>query len=289
MKNRIKHISIVIICLLIITSGVIFIFRARIKTHFFPIVEQIGDINIKIKNDTAYVSSKLTAKNKSMFNIEVDTIKYKISLFNKTYLQSQKFVGMTLPGYGKDTIDFSVKIPYLTILTDLKAQRKKGDSVSYSINIFLQYSTIFGKSEVPINKAAKIKIPQPPELEVIEIKYKKIRLKSIHADAKIKIINYNAVALSIKSMSYTMKVLKQGELTGNYSEPIRIKPNETTYINLPIEIHANSLIKTAFEVLINKDNYNYTLTLNAILESTDSTKKYFHIHLIKNGKMELKK
>ena len=125
MKNKIKRISIFILVLAIIASGVIFIFRAQIISHFMPTVEQIGDIHITIKNDTSYINSKLIVKNKSFLKIEIDTIKYKVSLFDKMYFQNQKFIGMVLRGYGNDTTNFSLKIPYTTILKDLSAQRKK--------------------------------------------------------------------------------------------------------------------------------------------------------------------
>ena len=289
MKNKIKRISIFILVLVIIAGGVIYIFRAGIIAHYIPTIEQIGVINIKVKNDTTYINSKLTVKNNTFLKIKIDTLKYKISLFNKTYLQSHKFIGVVLHGNGKDTIDFSLKIPYNTILKDLNTERKKRDSTSCSINISLQYSTVFGKAEFSINKFMKIKIPQPPELEVMEIKYKKIRMKSILANAKIRITNYSAVTLSIKEIHFSLNILKQGNLKGNYRERINIKPNGTTFIDLPIEINPNNIIKTIFEVIINKDNYDYTLTLNAILESSDSLKESFHINLTKNGKMELKK
>ncbi len=289
MKNKIKRLSIFILSLLIVSGGVIFIFHDKITTHFIPAIEQIGDLHIQIKNDTAYITSKLTAKNKSFLRIKVDTLKYKITLFNKTYLQNKKLIGKVLRGYGKDTLEFSLKIPYVTILKDLKIQRKKGDSASYSINIFLQYSTVFGKSEIPITKSARLKIPQPPELEIIGIKYKKIRWKSILADAKIKIANYSNVTLQIKKVSYSIDILKQGKMKGDYIEPITIKPNGTTYIILPIKINANNLGKTLFEILINKDTYDYILKLNAIIESVDSLKKSFQIDIIKEGRMELRK
>jgi LEA14-like dessication related protein len=289
MKNKIKHISLFVLALAIITGGIIFIFRKPIIMHFMPVVEQIGDIHIKVKNDTSYVSSILTVENKSFLKIEIDTLKYKVSLFDKTYLQSQRFIGMVLQGYGKDTIDFSIKIPYVTILKDIKTERKKGDSASYSINIFLQYSTVLGKAEIPINKSAKLKIPQPPELKIEEIKWERIRLKSIRANAKIKITNYSSIILKIKNLNYSMKILKQGNLKGSYREPINIKSNGTTFIDLPIEINVNNIGKTVFEILINKDTYDYTLTLNAILESSDPLKKSFQVDLIKSGKIELKK
>lgn len=289
MKPKIKRIILIAFIIIVIATVLLYVFRDKIKAHFIPTVEQIGDINIRVENDTCYVSSKLTAKNKSFLEIKIDTIKYKVSMFDKTYLQDEEFIGIILHSHSTDTIDFSLKIPYKIIIKDLKAERKKGDSASYFINISLQYSTFLGKKEMPISKSAKIKIPQPPEVEIVEIKYSKVRMKSILADVKVKITNYTAVNLSIKEMTYTMDIIKQGNLKGKHKKNINIKPNGTTIINLPIEISPKNIARTFFDVIINKDSYDYTLTLNAILESTDPVKESFPIDLIKTGKMELRK
>ncbi len=269
--------------------GCIFIFRHQLIKHYAPAVKEIGDINIVVKNDTSYVSAKLVVQNNSFLKIKIDTIDYKISLFHKTYLQNKISLGIQLPGFGNDTIDFSLKIPFVAILKDLKIERKKGDSAGYSINVSLQYATILGKSSIPINKAAKLKIPQPPELKITNIKWKRLRLKSVQAVAKIKIINYSPVALIIKNMHYFMRILNQGNLKGNYYKSIIITPNGTSFIDLPLEINVNSIGKTLFQILINKDRYNYVLTLNAVMESTNPVKEIFHVNFTQKGKVELKK
>ncbi len=46
-------------------------------------------------------------------------------------------------------------------------------------------------------------------------------------------------------------------------------------------------IKTLFNVLINKDLYDYTLKLKATLESSSPIKDTFTIDIFKIGKMEL--
>lgn len=196
MKNRIKIVSILIASLFIV-SGILFVFRKQIKLYLFPNVAQIGEVTIRIENDTAYVISKLSATNKSPFKIKIDSIKYTIALINKVYLQSHQSVGLALSGYGLDTIDFNVKIPFQSILHDLKEQRKRADSTGYSIHVNLQVSTVIGKSEVPIALVGKIKIPQPPELEIVEIKYNGLRLKFIQSNVKIKVSNFNTIGLTI--------------------------------------------------------------------------------------------
>ncbi|MBI5539449.1 MAG: LEA type 2 family protein [Bacteroidia bacterium] len=289
MKNKIIITILIIIAFLLICGTVLFVFRKKIVEHFIPTVQQIGEIHVVVKNDTAYINSKLVVRNKSFYKIKIDSIKYKVSLFDKVYLNNQKYLGVALQAKGVDCINFSLKIPYKAILNDLSIERKKGDSVSYQINIFLQYSTVLGKVEIPIEKSALIKIPQPPEINIIEITYSKIGMKSILANAKVEIINYSNVNLSIKDISYTMSILKRGKLNGNLKQQVNIKPNRSTFINLPIEVNLKNIGKIFFEVIFNNDNYDYTLTLNAILESTYPIKQSFSLDIVKTGQMELKK
>lgn len=284
-----KRISLILFLLIGIAGGLIYAFRSKLIAKIVPEVEQIGDIYIELRDDTCFVKSRIVVRNKTFLKIEIDTIKYKILLFNKTFMENKKSLGILLPGNGTDTIDFLVQFPYVTLLKDLKSERKKDDSASYTINISLQYSTVFGKAEMPLNRSAKVKIPQPPEIEIVEIKRKKFRLKKILADVKIKIINHSPVTISINEMDYYMKIVNQGSVKGKFGRVIQIKPNETSYVQLPITIIPKHIGKTGIDVLKNKDNYNYLFELNAILESTDPLKKTFHINLIKEGVLELVK
>ena len=86
-----------------------------------------------------------------------------------------------------------------------------------------------------------------------------------------------------------MSVLKRGNIEGNFKKTIDIKPNGKTIITVPIEINIKNFGKIIYEVIFNKDQYDYTLTLDALFESTVPFKQSFQINLKKNGTMELKK
>lgn len=289
MKKILKITALTTVCLVIVCAAGILGFRSQLIAHYSPAVEQIGEIKIKATNDSCLISSRLTVENRAFFDIKMDTIKYKVSVFNKTYLENVRSLGIDLQPYDKDTIDFSLKIPYAALLKDIRAQRKLGDSASYMINIFLQYSTILGTSELPINKVAKIKLPQPPEMEIVEINCTRIRFRSIRADARIKVVNYSDISLNITDMNYSMKISDQGDLKGKYPQSFTIKPRATTYLSIPIEINVDNIGKTAFQVLMNKDKYNYILKLRAVLKSVDPIARSFDLDLEKSGRMELKK
>ncbi|WP_317898069.1 LEA type 2 family protein [Aurantibacillus circumpalustris] len=287
--KKIKRIISIVFIILVIASCLGYVFRSKLSTPFIPTVEQTGDILISVERDTSFVTASFIVTNQFFLKIEIDTLLYKVALLNKTYLQNKKSLGIKLPAYGSDTVDFSLKIPYVAILKDLKTERKKGDSIGYSVDIDLGYSTIFGAAKIPIKKSAKIKIPQPPELKIEQIKWKKIRLKYIQAIARVKIINYSVVNLSVQDIRYTMDISKQGSLQGTYKKAISIRPFGTTFIDLPIEIEIKNIGNTLFKILVDKDTYDYTLALEATLESTIPLEESFHLKLTKSGKIELKK
>lgn len=289
MQIKNNRVAIFILAILLVVIGVFFIFHKKIIAHFIPVVEQVGDIYLEIKDDTTYVNSKLVVQNRSFLKIEIDSIKYKISLFEKIRIQSEKFLGLSLPKYGSDSIDFAFKIPHVAILKDIKTERTKKDSAGYSVIVSLHYTTIFGSSEIPINLSGKLKIPQPPDIKIVELKWTKVRRKSLLANVKIQITNFNNLALSVKDLNYSMNIVERGNIKGKYEKSIHIKPLGTTTITFPIEIKTDHIGKTILDILLNKDQYKYTFQLNAKMESAEPNKITFNLDLFQKGKIELKK
>lgn len=289
MNKKIKKLGLTVLILILLAGVLVFLFRVQIIKQLIPDVHQIGNVNIEIVNDTTFISTRLAVKNNVFLKLKIDTIKYEVSLIDKIYIDNKTFVGLVLPGNGVDTFDFSLKIPHVSILNDLKNERKKVDSTNYSVNVFIQYSSFLGKSEFPFCKSAKIKILQAPELVIVDIKYEKIRLKSIQAFVKIKIVNHSAFIMVLNSMSYSMNILKMGRMKGNYRKTLIIKPFDTSTITLKINMKIDNMLKTALQVLFDKDTYDYKLLLKASMHSVQPFEQSFEIDLEKTGRMELKK
>ena len=289
MKKRLGYFFLVLVALAGITAATLYFYRSSLITYFTPVVEQVGVIQIQMKGDSTYVRFKVTVTNKSFLKIGIDTLKYEVSLFGKPYLMNKRHMGLVLAGHSRDTVSLFLTIPHVAILKQLSDERKSEDSASYSINISIQCTTFLGRKAIPINRSAKLKIPQPPELQLESIKFTKVRWKSLHAEARIRITNYSPVNLSITTMSYAMNILNQGSLQGGYYQPITIKPRGTSYLDLPIDINVNNTGKTLFALLMNRDNFDYILSLDATLESTQPLRESFHLALTKSGQIDLNK
>jgi len=287
MKTRNK---VLIFILLILSVGSYLFYKNRvaIASSLVPTIEH-DTIKITIENDTAYVNTILYATNKSFLPITIDTIKYVIGMSNRVYLHEEKFLGIHTEPYGLDTFTFFLKIPVTAILTDLRDVRKKTENAHYSIFVAIQYSTFFGRIDIPINKSSKFKLPQPPELKVVDVKYNKIRLKKMNAEARVKVTNFNNISLTVKSIKYVIKIPHFGSAKGQLLDPIVINPRSEIFIDLPAEIkwkHLGELIK---DVITDDDTYNYELNCQAIILTPNPDQKPIIVDLTKLGEMELKK
>lgn len=287
---RIKYkVLIAFILLFLAIAFAVYKNKSKIIKRIVPTIEQLDNNEIIVMNDTAYVSTKLLAINHTFLHIKIDSIKYQVSLFGKVYLQEEYYLGINLRGNQQDTFGFSLKIPIAALVKDLKAQRKVTDSASYEINVVIHYSTFLGEFDFPLNKSSKIKIPQPPQLEVIKVVYDKIRFKYALATVKIKVTNFNDISLEIKSMNYNLQIKDHGDAKGVYTQSVSILPKSESYVDLPIRIEWENLGKTLRDIAKDEDTYDYLLFLNGIIASPDPEQKSISVKIIKTGRMELKK
>lgn len=274
---------------MLVLGSVLYFYRVQLLKRYIPTVHKVGNMKMSIINDTTFVSAKIAVKNNVFLKINIDTIKYKVSLFDKVYIKDETFVGLVLPGNGSDTMDFVLKIPHAVIMKDLKKERRRADSASYSIDVSIKYSSIFGDSEFPFAKSSKLKIPQAPEIEVVDITYEKIRLKSLLAFIKIRITNHSPFTLILNNIRYFIDIPEIGNLKGNYNKDLEIKPKGTSYVTLEVKMEIKNMLKTAFQILFDKDSYSYTLKMKANLKSVHPFQETFEVDLVNHGQMELKK
>ncbi|MFM9986403.1 MAG: LEA type 2 family protein [Flavobacteriales bacterium] len=289
MKRMIRRIGIALGVLVVLTAAAVFIFRKQILHHYSPQIEQLGHIELRVMDDTTYVNTKLAIHNMTSLKIEIDTLSYVISLFDKVYLKNSTDINASMLSHGHDTIDFKFKIPHAELLKDAKKARKIDDSASYAIDASIQFVAFFGRFDVPVSRTSKIRIPEPPELEILDMKYEKWGLKHIRALSTIKVENRNEVALTIRTLRYSLNIPGRVDLEGDYKENIVIKPRGETTFELPLEIDLQKIGKTILDIITDRDVYNYKLHIVAQLETTEPVTQTFHVDVLKNGSMELKK
>lgn len=284
-----KRMLILILALLLILAVVVFLYRKQIIGHYVPEFEQKGEIQLEMKNDSVYLKSVISIRNKAFFRISLDSVFYKVSIHDQLYLKKEKVIAKELKAYQKDTFVFMLGIPFNTIMKDLRKAGRYSDSTQYLVQLILYFNTPIGKLEIPFRKSAKFKLPEFPIIEIVEVEFTKWGLNRIKAFVKIKINNSSHVRIKIHDLKYYMQIYRAGIVYGGYDQEILLDSNKTTLVNLPILINPSNFGKTILRILLNKDIYHYKLNLHAILETSGPIKDTFLLNVVKNGQLELRK
>ena len=200
----------------------------------------------------------------------MDTLKYKISFTNRVYFHNKQFLGLLIKSYNKDTFNFSFKVPYNHILDDMKHDRKKSDSTNFLTDLRLQYSTFFGNAELPIAESGKIKIPEPPEIQIKDIKIKSgLGSENIQAEVRIRVANNSKYNLKVNRMDYSINILKVAEVKGFYSNSLNIKGNSVSELNIPVKIHLRKEKESLVSLLRDNELHHYVLRVDGVINSSD--------------------
>lgn len=269
MKKIFKLLSIAVLLVIIGIAVLLFFFPEKLLYLFVPEIEQVSEIKAYVKKDTAYIDTRLVAKNGTFLTVKMDTLKYKISYNHINYFHDKKSLGLIIKRFDKDTFDFSFKIPYADILKDMKSKHK-GEHRDFISNLSLQFSTIFGKAELPLINSEKLSIPEPPELEVLNLKLKKGSVgKKIIAEVNLKVTNHSSYSLSINKMNYSISVFEVAKVMGEYTKPLNFKGNSVTKFNLPIEVELKNGDNSIMDILRDNELHHYLLFVDGTFKSSN--------------------
>jgi len=268
----------------------LYFFPEKALAYVVPHVKQLNNVRIEVKDDFANVYTKLVARNRSFLTLSIDSLKYTIVLSDKITFENEKYVGVTLSGYEQDTLDFPItKIPYRDIFRNFRSQLKESDSTNYEFDLKILYSTFFGSVELPIYKSANFKIPRPPELRVMDVNYSKISLKQMIADVKVKVINHGDFSVIVSNMKYSLYVSEYGRAKGKYPGKVKLTPRGAVLLNLPATIDLQNLGKTLLGVIRKNKQYDYSVVIDARVESPEVQEPPCQVRLVKSGKIKLNK
>jgi len=286
MKRRYK---ILISILLILAIGFILIFtyRVEIGSQFVPEIEN-DTLHISIKKDTADISIKLFAENKIFVPYRIDSVNYKIRLFDKIYDHGVQHVNIDLGRYGRDTFSLNFRIPLTELLADLKEARKRIPNGDCMFFLEIHFKHVIGSLRIPIKISAKLRIPPPPQIDVIGVDFGEINLKNVRAKLEIKLTNFLTTRIKIQSLHYTISIPEHGSAIGQYVDLITVKPQSDLIIHLPLIIKWEHLEKTLADVISDNDTYNFQIYVLTVIAPENSESKPLIIKYTETKRFELK-
>lgn len=274
-RKTILRFTIGIILIAIIGIAAFFYLNPKKALHLvLPDFTGENFVQARIKNDTAYIHFKSYLTNVSPFTIYIDSVFYTILLDTVSIISERSRLNLSQKGGAVDTAIFEFKIPIKKLRHVIKNLQSQ-DSTFLSGQFELSCNTFFGNMDVSFSKKQKIRVPTPPDIKVVKVKRREINLRknTVQVDVELQIINYSpSIEVHLANIGYAVQFGEQIAGKGHFENQIKVKPNASTFITLPLTIQINKPLRTIWNIYFNKAEDNYKVVLTATLSNDKISK-----------------
>lgn len=255
---------------LLVAAAAYFYFNPRSALQLVvPDLEKVSNMEVEIKNDTAYITLYCILKNKAPYKIHIDSIYFNIRLDTVTVVTEKQYINFVHQSGGEDTLALHARLPIKKVRKTIESLDGV-DSTSITGDFKIYYDNVFGKTQLDYSKKWDIKVPVPPKIKIIKIQKQEIKLfkKEAVAYAYVQVINASqTLSLSLSGISYNISLGEDITGSGNTGQTVTIKPQTTITVQLPLLLEVKKPLKTSLAILLDKDRMNYTIHLRAILNT----------------------
>ena len=295
-SRRIKYVPFLIG--IVILAGSIFYYynnRKKAVELLLPDLSKITFLNASIKNgDTIHSKASVVVQNKSPYKLTIDSLYFKVELNKKKLIEEFVLLNLRQEKHQVDTIQLPIDLSRKKLKAILD-ELNEVDSTDLNIDCALLYDTFLGHVKLKYDKEMHIPVPIPPRVKVVQVEQKKFNTfdKALQTIIHLEIINKGKnIDLQLQHVQYSLQVENSLSSNGTIDKIIDIKPESTSYLEIPVEIEIDRPLKTIVDVLTNNDKKNYLLHLKGeIIEHMVDKPKHppFPFEIDARGELELKK
>jgi LEA14-like dessication related protein len=264
------------------------LYPKKAQNVLIPKVEQVKQVKIRIKGDTALLDLDLELQNHGPFKMNIDSLIYNVKFDTATLLSAAQDLDVVLKPGARDIYRIPAKLPYKRLFRNIK-KVQDFDSVPIVSDVRIVYSTIFGTRAVNHEKTSTIAVPVPPEFELEKIEYVRYHKKTVYLNAYLTMHNYGKIELDVTGLAYHMKVEDLFTAEGKHEEVIHVKPKSDITKILPIEVEVSKVWKTFSKIVLERDKLNYHVKITGKAKAKGLGDEPSEIEIVKNGKLEVLK
>jgi LEA14-like dessication related protein len=261
-------------------------------TLVFPDLDRISYINAVIHRDSANGQITVMLENKNPYRLTIDTLSFDLLLNDTSFAFQRVPLNLRQTSFDTDTASIPLELSIKKIKR-LVHNLKDQDSTWFEAKGYVVYETVFGRMKLDFDKRKRIPVPVPPKLKVLKVERKKfdLRKKILHVTTSIEIINRSKkLDLELSDVTYDLRVKETLRSEGSIGKTVKIKPQSSIIIEIPMEIKVYHPLKTAWMIRTDNDRVPYTLKLKGMVKENISDNSFTSpAEIDTEGMMELKK
>ncbi|MFP4093316.1 MAG: LEA type 2 family protein [Cyclobacteriaceae bacterium] len=228
----------------------------------------------------------LVIDNKMPISLQLDSVSYRIELEDKQIVESTYPDSISLEASDSSTISLPVTVQPDSIIQGIEnANQENKDSLRLEVHTTFLTNLPVAQGPHDLSLNSRIPFIRKPDIVVENVRLEKLGLNQSNVDIKIRVINPNKIPFAIENTAFQFNVNKDELVSGDFRERTELAAEDTATFTIPVKIDVGQVGETAFNLLFNPGNTNYTFSMNTRLESDVDMIDNSSVVVRNNGKL----
>ena len=260
--------------------------KNKYRTLFIPRLE-VGLFEItSMRADKTMMNASLLIHNPLPFNIDVDSLEYKIYIRNTEVIKSTYAKSLSISKWNTATVTMPVTVFNDKLVDILKASENQNkDSVIYRIDASF-YARKPLKKKFNINAEKLLPLIYIPTASIEKISYKSLSTKGVTLFVKVNIGNKNIFPIQFKNLEYKFALAGNPWIESKQTDAIHIRKQDSTTLTLPLHVSFKEIFQSVGPLIRNGKNVDYKFEMNMRLISKNDAIKDSEVILKGEGTLK---
>ncbi|MBD3225905.1 MAG: hypothetical protein GF313_14345 [Caldithrix sp.] len=253
------------------------------KPNVQPKKIEITDFNF----NTADMLLNVAINNPNSLGIDLQSYGYDLLIEGASFLKGRQDQGLHIEANGQSIIAVPFTITYKDLFETFKNLKNK-DSLNYQVDMDLSFELpILGTLSIPVSKTDNLMVPRLPDVKLHTIQLDKIGFTGADLAVKIKVNNENPFSVLLDKLDYDLTINGARWADGRITEDIQIDKKGDSMLEIPLSLNFFEIGRSAYQLLSNRSELNYTLQGNADFKSSLPMLDAFKLPFNKKGSINV--
>lgn len=238
-------------------------------TFILPKLEVLSFQIKSFEEERILLEMQAMIDNKAPISFQIDSLSYRVLMEGTEIIQSTYPDSIFLEANDSSRINLPLTLYQQKISSAMEeVEQQNADSINYQLFARLYTDLPFMKDE-PIELDFNKKVPyiKKPKINLEGASIEKFGLKESEVTLRIQVINPNQFSFQIRDTNYDFMVNGDSLVSGNIEKTTGIASHDTTNFEVPIKLQIEEVGESAFNLLFNPEETNYSFTISSSLES----------------------
>ncbi len=260
------------------------------QANIAPPVVRINDVKLTNMNlENIDLKFTLGIENQNSISVELAGFDYELLIENKPFVKGEKQDALKIASNGRSEFSIPVSVNY-TQLYEIFQAVKKADSIHYTFKSNLFFLIPFlGKIRVPVETTQTLPKIRLPIFKASKLKIDALDFAGADLSLFLEMENPNTWDMVLQNLDYSFAVNGQEWIAGKLNKKIALSQKGRGVIEIPMHLDFLKMGQSAYLLIKNPADLEYSLTGNATIKSSISLLESFNIPLNQKGRISIEK